>query len=139
MDRNVNKAFTLQKDERESIIRTSITTKRLVILLKVLTCLHILILLLQIDQYCIAFFSEIQKSDVNLLDWRVNEQCYLLLSTSILIWNYTQIFAVGYSMQFEKLHHLDGYASQAEYAASERQGRGKLPESNWFYLRLKLK
>ena len=71
-----------------------------------------------------SFLSEIQKSDVNLLGGIVNEQCYLLLARTkhIDLKQYPNIH-VGYSMQFEKLHHLDGYARQAEYAASKAKGK----------------
>ena len=71
-----------------------------------------------------SFLSEIQKSDVNLLGGIVNEQCYLLLASTkhIDLKQYPNIH-VGYSMQFEKLHHLDGYARQAEYAASKAKGK----------------
>ena len=71
-----------------------------------------------------SFLSEIQKSDVNLLGGIVNEQCYLLLASTkhIDLKQYPNIH-VGYSMQFEKLYHLDGYARQAEYAASKAKGK----------------
>ena len=54
----------------------------------------------------------------------VNEQCYLLLATTkhIDLKQYSNIH-VGYSMQFERFHHLDGYARQAEYAASKAKGK----------------
>ena len=54
----------------------------------------------------------------------MNEQCYLLLANTkhIDLKQYPNI-RVGYSMQFEKLHHLDGYARQAEYAASKAKGK----------------
>ena len=66
-----------------------------------------------------SFLSEIQKNYVNLLGGIVNEQCYILLPTTerIDLRQYTDIH-VGYSMQFEKLYHLDGYAKQAEYAGN---------------------
>lgn len=71
-----------------------------------------------------SFLSEIQKNDVNLLGGIVNEQCYLLLpyAKRIDLKLYPNIH-VGYSMQFEKLHHLDGYAKQAAYAGSLAKGK----------------
>ena len=64
-----------------------------------------------------SFLSEIQKGYPSLLGGIVNEQCYILLPTShrIDLKHYPDLY-VGYSMVFEKLDSLYGYAKQAEYA-----------------------
>ena len=119
-------AFTLllQKDEesqslgRQLLQETGYIVKGIYMLAYVDTTIANRITVLR------SFLSEIQKSDVNLLGGIVNEQCYLLLGSTkhINLKQYPNIH-VGYSMQFEKLHHLDGYARQAEYAASKSKGK----------------